>query len=97
MWATTGSWGSLSKNNGAYTTTVTSAARLANPVVGPDEFAEITYDQDPGSAAWPAVMTRIQGATNGSGYLAIAYNSEVILYPVSYTHLDVYKRQCLLC
>jgi hypothetical protein len=80
MWATTGSWGSLSKNNGAYTTTLTSAARLANPVVGPDEFAEITYDQDPGSAAWPAVMTRIQGATNGSGYLAIAYNSEVILY-----------------
>ena len=80
MWATTGSWGSLSKNNGAYTTTLTSAARLASPVVGPDEFAEITFDQDPGSAAWPAVMTRIQGATNGSGYLAIAYNSEVILY-----------------
>ena len=80
MWATTGSWGSLSKNNGAYTTTLTSAARLASPVVGPDEFAEITFDQDPGSAAWPAVMTRIQSATNGSGYLAIAYNGEVILY-----------------
>jgi len=80
MWAATGSWGTLSKNAGAYTTTLTSAARLANPVVGPDEFAEITFDQDPGSAAWPAVMTRIQGATNGSGYLAIAYNSQVILY-----------------
>ncbi|MFZ0690993.1 MAG: hypothetical protein WAM68_14260 [Acidobacteriaceae bacterium] len=80
MWATTGSWGSLSKNNGAYTTTITSAARLASPVVGPDEFAEITYDQDPGSAAWPAVMTRIQGASNGSCYLAIAYNGGVTLY-----------------
>ena len=80
MWGTTGSWTSLKKNNGAYSTQITSAARLVTPVVGADQFAEITYDQDPGTASWPGVMTRIQGASNGSGYLAIAYAGQVRLY-----------------
>jgi hypothetical protein len=80
MWGTTGSWGSLKKNNGAYTTYVGGAARLVTPVAGGDQFAEITYDQDPGSASWAGVMTRVQGATNGSCYLAIAYAGQVRLY-----------------
>jgi hypothetical protein len=80
MWGATGSWSTLLKNNGAYTTALTSGARLVTPVVSADQFSQITFDQDPGASAWPAVMTRVQGATNGSGYLAIAYNSEVILY-----------------
>ena len=48
--------------------------------MGPDQFAEITYDQDPGTDGWPGVMTRVQGAYNGSGYLAIAYAEQVQLY-----------------
>ncbi|QNI33520.1 hypothetical protein H7849_06120 [Alloacidobacterium dinghuense] len=80
MWGASGSWSTLKKNNGAYTTSTTSAARLLTPVVAADQFAEITYDQDPGNASWPAVMTRMQSATNGSGYLAIAYNGQVTLY-----------------
>jgi hypothetical protein len=79
MWGTTGSWTSLKKNNGAYSTAIASAARLVTPVVVADQYAEITYDQDPGSN-WPAVMTRVQGPANGSGYLAIAYAGQVRLY-----------------
>src|SRR5581483_11093071 len=79
-WSKAGSWSTLKKNNGAYTTDVTSAARLATPAIGADQYAEITYDQDPGSSSWPGVMTRIQGPTNGSGYLAIAYANQVQLY-----------------
>ena len=48
--------------------------------MGPDQFAEITYDQDPGTGGWPGVMTRVQGVNNGSGYLAIAYDEQVQLY-----------------
>ena len=48
--------------------------------MGPDQFAEITYDDDPGSSGWPRVMTRMQGPTNGGGYLAIAYAGTVRLY-----------------
>ena len=80
-WETAGSWSSMSKNNGAYSTG-TSAAQVANPLVGPDQFAQITYDHDPGTSGWPGVMTRIQGVTNGSGYLAIAYSGQVMLYRV---------------
>ena len=80
MWDTPGSWTSLKKNNGAYTTNTTSAARLVTPVIGADQYAEITYDQDPGAASWAGVMTRVQGPGNGSGYLAIAYAGEVRLY-----------------
>jgi hypothetical protein len=80
MWGTTGSWTSLKKNNGAYSTSITGAARLVTPVVVADQYAEITYDQDPGSSGWPGVMTRVQGAANGSGYLAIAYAGQVRLY-----------------
>jgi hypothetical protein len=80
MWGTTGSWTTLQKNNGVYSTNVTSAARLLTPVVSADQYAEITYDQDPGSSSWPGVMTRVQGASNGSGYLAIACAGQVLLY-----------------
>jgi sugar lactone lactonase YvrE len=80
MWSTAGSWAGLSENNGAYSTNVTSGARLTTPAIGPDQFAEITYDQDPGSASWVGAMTRVQSATNGSGYLAIAYAGQVRLY-----------------
>jgi hypothetical protein len=80
MWSRTGSWTTLKKNNGVYSTNTTSGAILVTPVTGADQFAEITYDQDPGNASWPGVMTRIQGVGNGSGYLAIAYASEVRLY-----------------
>jgi hypothetical protein len=80
MWGATGSWASLKKNNGAYSTNITSAARLVTPVVSADQYAEITYDQDPGNNSWPGVATRIQGPSNGSGYLAIAYAGQVRLY-----------------
>jgi hypothetical protein len=79
MWGPAGSWSVMSKNNGASSTGV-SAARMVTPVVGTDQFAEITYDHDPGTTGWPGVMTRIQGASNGSGYLAIVYGEQVRLY-----------------
>ncbi|HKW34935.1 MAG TPA: hypothetical protein VJN92_18130, partial [Candidatus Acidoferrum sp.] len=80
MWGTAGSWQPMSKNNGAYSSGL-SAARVANPLLSPDQFAEITYDHDPGTS-WVGVMTRIQGPTNGSGYLAFAYAGTVQLYRV---------------
>ena len=80
MWAKPGSWCSLKKNNGVYTTGTNCGARLVTPVLGGDQFAEITYDQDPGTASWVGVMTRVQSAANGSGYLAIAYAGQVRLY-----------------
>ena len=80
MWGTTGSWTSLKKSNGVYSTGINSAARVVTPVVSADQYAEITYDQDPGTASWTGVMTRVQGAANGSGYLAIAYAGQVRLY-----------------
>jgi hypothetical protein len=80
-WGAAGSWNFMSKNNGAYSTG-TGAALVANPAVGPDQFAQITYDHDPGTSGWPGVMTRMQGATNGSGYLAIAYSGQVMLFRV---------------
>jgi len=45
----------------------------------PDQYAEITYDQDPGSSSWVGVATRIQGARNASCYLAFAYDDQVQL------------------
>src|SRR5262249_7615811 len=42
MWDTPGAWTSLKKSNGAYSTNSLSAARLATPVVDPDQYAEIT-------------------------------------------------------
>jgi glucose/arabinose dehydrogenase/S-formylglutathione hydrolase FrmB len=80
MWDTPGSWGALRKNNGAYAVDLLDGARLVQPVLGADQFAEITYDQDPGANSWVGVMTRVQGASNGSGYLAIAYAGQVRLY-----------------
>lgn len=80
MWGIAGSWVPLSKDNGAYSTSGTEGSRVATPSIGADQFAEITYDQDPGAAAWPGVMTRVQSASIGSCYLAIAYNGQVNLY-----------------
>jgi hypothetical protein len=82
LWQTPGSWSAMSENNGAYAAGV-DAAMLTNPLLGPDEYAEITFSQDPGSSgSWVGVMTRIQGASNGSGYLAFAYAGAVWLYRV---------------
>ncbi len=80
MWDSPGAWADLQKNNGAFTTGLNAQARLVTPAVGADQYAEITYDQDPGSSSWVGVATRIQGAGNGSGYLAIAFAGEVRLY-----------------
>ena len=80
LWDKPGSWCSLKKNDGVYTTGVNCGARLVTPVLGGDQYAEITYDQDPGTASWVGVMTRVQGTGNGSGYLAIAYAGQVRLY-----------------
>ena len=81
LWQKPGSWGAMSENNGAYATGVDAAA-VANPLIGPDQYAQITYDHDPGTSGWVGVMTRIQGPTNGSGYLAFAYAGQVWLYRV---------------
>jgi hypothetical protein len=81
LWQKPGSWGPMSENNGAYATGV-DAAEVANPLLSPDQYAEITYNHDPGTSGWVGVMTRIQGPTNGSGYLAFAYAGQVWLYRV---------------
>ena len=79
MWGTPGAWGSMAKNNGAYGP-ATDMARLTTPAVSADQFSEITFDQNLGSSSWVGVTTRIQGANNGSCYLAIAYDGQVRLY-----------------
>jgi hypothetical protein len=84
LWDTAGAWGAISKNSGAYSVNA-SAAQVANPLLTPDQFAEITYDHDPGTTGWPGVMTRIQGPANGSGYLAIVYSEQVMLFRVDDT------------
>jgi hypothetical protein len=80
MWESPGSWADLHVNNGAYATWLNGQARLVTPLLNPDQYSEITYDQNPGSASWVGVATRIQGPSNGSGYLAIAYAGQVRLY-----------------
>jgi Concanavalin A-like lectin/glucanases superfamily len=80
LWDSPGSWTDLQKNNGAYTNGLNAAGRLVAPSIGSDQYVEITYDQDPGASSWIGVMTRIQGISNGSGYLAIVYAGEVRLY-----------------
>ena len=80
MWDVPGAWSALSKNNGAYAVDLFDAARLVKPIIGADQYSEITYSQDPGSSSWVGVTTRVQGTNNGSGYLAIAYAGEVRLY-----------------
>ena len=80
MWDSPGAWADLQKNAGAFATGANSLARLVTPLLNADQYAEITYDQNPGAASWVGVMTRIQGAGNGSGYLAMAYGGEVRLY-----------------
>lgn len=80
MWDSPGSWADLHKNNGAYANGLNALGRLVTPSIGANQYAEITYDQDPGASSWVGVMTRIQGPGNGSGYLAIVYAGEVRLY-----------------
>jgi hypothetical protein len=80
MWDSPGSWLDLHVNHGAFATWLNGQARLVTPLVNPDQYSEITYDQDPGTASWVGVATRIQGPSNGSGYLAIAYAGQVRLY-----------------
>lgn len=80
LWDAPGSWAPLQKNNGAYSANGDSAARLTIPVTDPDQFAEITFDQDPGADSWVGVTARVQGPGNGSSYLARAYNGQVQLY-----------------
>jgi hypothetical protein len=80
VWDSPGSWIDLQKNSGAFTTALNAGGRLVAPGLGPNQFSEITYSQDPGSSAWVGVTTRTQGSNNGSGYLAIVYAGEVRLY-----------------
>ena len=75
-----GSWADLQKSNGAFAAGLNAQARLVAPALGPDQYSEITYSQDPGAASWVGVTTRTQSAANGSGYLAIVYAGEVRLY-----------------
>ena len=79
-WDSPGAWADLRASNGAFAVGLNALGRLATPAVGADQYSEITYDQDPGTASWVGVATRIQGASNGSGYLAIAFAGEVRLY-----------------
>ena len=78
MWDTPGAWGSMAKNSGAYGP-ATDMAGLTT-VVSADQFSEITFDPTPLGSSWVGVTTRIQGAKNGSCYLAIAYAGGVWLY-----------------
>ena len=80
-WDSPGAWVDLQKDNGAYAIGLNAQARLVTPPVAADQYAEITYDQDPGilGQSWVGVATRSH-ATNGTGYLAIVYAGEVRLY-----------------
>ena len=78
MWDTPGAWGSMAKNSGAYGP-ATDMAGLTT-VVSADQFSEITFDPTPLGSSWVGVTTRIQGARNGSCYLAIAYSGAVYLF-----------------
>src|SRR5260370_34315234 len=42
----------------------------------------MTVAQDTGTRGWVGVMSRMEGATNGGGYLAFAYAGQVWLYRV---------------
>jgi hypothetical protein len=81
-WDSPGSWADLQKDDGAFAAGLNAQARLVTPLLAPDQYSEITYSQDPGAASWVGVTTRVQGAADGSGYLAIAYAGEVRLYRV---------------
>jgi hypothetical protein len=80
VWDSPGSWADLQKSNGAFAAGLNAQARLVAPAVAANQYSEITFNQDPGSSSWVGVTTRVQGAGDGSGYLAIAYAGEVRLY-----------------
>lgn len=83
-WSAPGSWANLEESSGTgvfpATAGTTAAARLVSPSIGPIQYSEITYDTDPGASNWVGIMTRIQGSGNGSGYLVIAFDGEILLY-----------------
>ncbi len=79
-WDSPGAWADLQKNSGAYAVGLNALGRLVTPSVGADQYAEITYSQDPGSSSWVGVSTRIQSGGDGSGYLAIVYAGQARLY-----------------
>ena len=79
LWIKPGAWAAMAKNNGAYGT-ATNMASVAAPTMSADQFSEITFDQNLGTTSWVGVTTRVQSASNGSCYLAIAYNGGVLLY-----------------
>ena len=80
VWDSPGAWADLQKNNGAFAVGLNAQGRLVTPVMTSDQYSEITFNQDPGASSWVGVATRVQGAANGSGYLAIAFAGEVRLY-----------------
>jgi hypothetical protein len=83
MWDSPGVWADLQKDNGAYAVGsygLAAMGRLVAPLMTGDQYAEITYAQDPGSSSWVGVTTRVQGAGNGSCYLAIVYAGQAQLY-----------------
>ena len=80
IWDSPGAWADLQKNAGAFAAGLNAQGRLVTPVMSADQISEITYSQDPGASSWVGVTTRVQGPSNGSGYLAIVYAGEVRLY-----------------
>ena len=80
LWDSPGAWADLQKDNGVYAIGLNAMGRRVAPPAASDQYAQITYDQDPGVFSWVGVSTRVQGAGNGSGYLAIVYAGEVRLY-----------------
>ena len=78
LWIKSGAWAAMAKNNGAYGA-ATNLASVSTPTMSADQFSEITFDQNLGTASWVGVTTRFS-ASNGSCYLAIAYNGGVLLY-----------------
>ena len=82
VWDSPGSWNDLRKDNGAFAVGANAQARRVTPLMAANQYSEITFDQDPGVSSWVGVTTRVQGAGNGSGYLAIAFAGEARLYRV---------------
>jgi len=80
VWDSPGAWADLHNDNGAYALGLNAMGRRVTPLVASDQYAQISYDQDPGASSWVGVSTRVQGPGNGSGYLAIVYAGEVRLY-----------------
>jgi hypothetical protein len=79
-WDSPGAWADLQKNNGAFAPGLNALGRLVISAITPQQYSQITYEQDPGTLGWVGVAARIQGASSGSCYLAIVFAGEVRLY-----------------